>query len=308
MTSRSDGGIQNNATGMAMNQRNGVESMRIFSDMAMEDIIRTRLSVRTYQHQSVEREVKAKITKYIETLETPFGGGFTFRFIESSEPVNGARLGTYGIIKGASDYIGVTVKRGESAELSVGYAFEKLILYITSLGLGTCWMGGTFKRSEFAKAMEVKGDDLFPAISPIGYGAQKRSLSDSLVRYIAKGNQRKSWEELFFDGDFDTPLARTDAGAYELPLEMVRLAPSASNKQPWRIVRQGSSFHFYLARTPGYGAALGYDIQNVDMGIAACHFQLMAMEKDLPGHFRIQAPEILGHPQNTGYVFSWISG
>lgn len=293
---------------MTMNIRNGVESMKIFSNMPMEDIIRTRLSVRTYQHQPVEMEIKAKISKYIETLETPFGGQVAFRLLESSEPVNGARLGTYGIIKGATDYIGVTVKRGESAELSVGYAFEQLILFLTSLGLGTCWMGGTFKRSEFAKAMEVQDDDLFPAISPFGYGAQKRSLSDSLVRYLAKGNQRKAWEELFFDGDFSTPLSKADAGAYELPLEMVRLAPSASNKQPWRIVREGGSFHFYLARTPGYGKALGYDIQKVDMGIAACHFQLMAIEKDLPGKFEDQNPEVRDIPQNTRYVFSWISG
>lgn len=281
--------------------------MRIFSNMPVEDVIRTRLSVRTYQHQSVEVEVKFKISTYIETLENPFGSKISFRLIESSEPVNGAKLGTYGIIKGATDFIGVTVKRGENAELSVGYAFEQLILYMTSIGLGTCWMGGTFKRSEFAKAMDVQEDDLFPAISPFGYGAQKRSLSDSLVRYLAKGNQRKSWEELFFDGDFGKSLSRADAGAYELPLEMVRLAPSASNKQPWRIVRQDGSYHFYLAKTPGYGAALGYDIQKLDMGIAACHFHLMAKEKDLPGKFKVQDPEIKNVPQNTRYVFSWVS-
>lgn len=280
--------------------------MRIFTNAPVEEIIRTRRSVRTYQHQPVEMEVRSQVSKYIETLETPFGGEFAFRLLESSEPVNGAKLGTYGIIQGATDYIGVTVKRGEGAELSVGYAFEQLILFVTSLGLGTCWMGGTFRRSEFAKAMEVQGDDLFPAISPFGYAAQKKSLSDSLVRYIAKGNQRKPWEVLFFDGDFNTPLSRLEAGDYELPLEMVRLAPSASNKQPWRIVRQENAYHFYLARTPGYGEALGYDIQKVDMGIAACHFQLVAMEKNLAGHFRIGTPEVRDIPQNTRYVFSWI--
>jgi nitroreductase len=280
--------------------------MRIFEDAPVDEIIRARRSVRTYEHQPVEKEVRSRIKTYIETLETPFGGGFAFRLLESSEPVNGAKLGTYGIIRGATDYIGVTVKRGESAELSVGYAFEQLILFLTSLGLGTCWMGGTFRRSEFAKAMEVQGDDLFPAISPFGHGAQKRSLSDSLVRYLAKGNQRKPWEELFFDGDFNTPLSRLEAGVYELPLEMVRLAPSASNKQPWRVVRQEDGYHFYLAKTPGYGEALAYDIQKMDMGIAACHFNLVAMEKNLSGHFRTLTPEVRDIPQNTRYVFSWI--
>ena len=38
-------------------------------------------------------------------------------------------------------------------------------------------------------------------------------------------------------------------------LEMVRRGPSASNKQPWRVVRAGERWHLYLQRTRGYGRA-----------------------------------------------------
>lgn len=34
------------------------------------------------------------------------------------------------------------------------------------------------------------------------------------------------------------PLEKEEAGNYEAALEMVRIAPSASNKQPWRILKK----------------------------------------------------------------------
>lgn len=57
---------------------------------------------------------------------------------------------------------------------ALGYSFESLILYATSLGLGTCWLGGTFDHSGFASAMDLKEGYLFPAISPIGHFSGKK--------------------------------------------------------------------------------------------------------------------------------------
>jgi hypothetical protein len=92
---------------------------------------------------------------------------------------------------------------------------------------------------------------------------------------------------------------------------MVRLGPSASNKQPWRIVRDGRLWHFYLLRTPRYIANLGSklgaiaDIQRLDMGIAMCHFELTALEKGLGGQWVVNEP-MLQAPEGKGrYVVSW---
>ena len=78
--------------------------------------------------------------------------------------------------------------------------------------------------------------------------------------------------------------------------EMVRLAPSASNRQPWRIIRHGVSWHFYVQRSSGYRrtARLGGvpDLQRVDMGIAMCHWELTAREAGLHGHWVVQEPAI----------------
>lgn len=55
---------------------------------------------------------------------------------------------------------------------------------------------------------------------------------------------------------------------------MARLAPSAVNKQPWRIVVADNKAHFYLKRSKGFGHEGKLDMQMIDMGIALCHFAL----------------------------------
>jgi len=273
---------------------------------SIEEIIKKRISVRTYATKPITEEVKGNIKDYFNNLTNPFNSKVTFKLLESDTANHTAKLGTYGVIQGAKDYIGATVKEEEFAIEALGYEFEKLILYLTSIGLGTCWLGGTFKRSEFAKAMSIKDDDIFPAISPFGVASDKRSFTDKLVRVLAKGDSRKPWTELFFNENFSTPLLIDDAGIYEDSLEMVRLAPSASNKQPWRIVKGENRYHFYEYKSPGYSKTFPYDIQRIDMGIAACHFHLTAIEKGLKGEFKKMPNPLSGLPENTDYVFSWV--
>ncbi len=120
-------------------------------------------------------------------------------------------------------------------------------------------------------------------------------------------------EQLFFTDTFDSPLTSETAGAYAQPLEMVRWAPSASNKQPWRIVRIDNAWHFYLQRTKGYGKGTLLfsilrlaDLQRVDMGIAMCHFELTARALGLNGQWVIRDPRI-EIPENTEYTVTWIN-
>jgi hypothetical protein len=92
---------------------------------------------------------------------------------------------------------------------------------------------------------------------------------------------------------------------------MVRLGPSASNKQPWRIVRVGEAWHFFVQRTPGYpgrvaSAFVPGDLQRVDLGIAMCHWALSAAELDLPGGWERAQPEIALPDGRTEYIASWV--
>lgn len=88
---------------------------------------------------------------------------------------------------------------------------------------------------------------------------------------------------------------------------MVRLGPSASNKQPWRLVIQDGSCHFYEYKTPGYTDRFPYDIQRIDMGIAAAHFDFAVKEKGLRGTFNTSSQPKIDLPEHVEYVFSWIA-
>jgi nitroreductase len=117
---------------------------------------------------------------------------------------------------------------------------------------------------------------------------------------------------LFFDTTFEETLSPQAAGEYASALEMVRRGPSASNRQPWRVVKDGNMWHFYLQRTPGYRERMLVrlftvaDMQRIDIGIAMCHFELMARDHGLDGHWVINTPDIEKLDEFTEYSASWV--
>lgn len=264
-----------------------------------------RKSVRTYIQKPLEKADREKIEGYISALlkeEAPFSAKIRIRLFDVDKDINAKDLGTYGVIKNARTYLGVAVNETDDAMEAVGYVFEKLVLYAASLGLGTCWLGGTFNRGEFAKAMELAQDEFFPIASPIGYPAPKNHTVDKIMRKAIKADTRKPFEEIFFNGSFSAPLSGEAADEFAYILEAVRLAPSAKNAQPWRILKDGNAFHFFEKKDI---PSSSHDIQRLDIGIAGCHLELAAREKGM--NCRFVKPE--NHPEEKGliYVFSIIA-
>ena len=111
------------------------------------------------------------------------------------------------------------------------------------------------------------------------------------------------FEELFFLGGFSAPLTAEEAGGLADALELVRLAPSAVNKQPWRAVVCGDTVHFYEKRSKGFVTAEGWDVQKIDMGIALCHFVCGLEEKGRAFAFAFEDPE-LAHGADLFYIAS----
>ncbi len=219
-------------------------------------------------------------------------------------------LGTYGFIQDASGFVVGALKAGKQDLEAYGYRLEQIVLAATDLGLGTCWLGGTFNKSAFARKIALQAGERIPAILAIGLMDDETQARQGVIRQRVNGHKRIPWEELFFDGDWGLPLAREHAGIYATALEMVRVAPSASNKQPWRIVQVESAFHFYLQRTPGYRSLMTRlvridDMQRLDMGIAMCHFELTARELGLSGQWGSVDHGVVLPDDQIEYVTSW---
>jgi nitroreductase len=271
------------------------------------ETIKKRISCRSFDGRALDDNTKEPLRAFFrENTRGPFGNPLRFELVDLTETERAGlkSLGTYGVIKGAGLFIAGGVRKGPRAMEDFGFCMERNILFATTLGLGTCWLGGTLNRAGFARKIGLEPRELMPAISPVGYPAGKRSLTDRAFRFMAKSDRRKPWHELFFDGRPDTPLSRELAGPLGEVLEAVRIGPSASNRQPWRIVREEAAVHFFLARTPGYDKMLGeIRLQEVDMGIALCHFELAAGELGARGSWREANPSFDAGAWE--YVVSW---
>lgn len=271
----------------------------------VKEVIKRRISNRTYEERSLTEEDKKKLLEFNSTLTNPFGIDVKVQYISKEKGADDVQLGTYGTIKGAKDFLAITVKDQPYAMEAIGYQFENLVLYATDIGIGTVWLAGTFKRKDFINAIEIGEDDLFPCICPLGYPAQKQSFLEKITKASLGSKKRKDWDKLFFLEDFTKALTKADAGIYEDALEMLRLAPSATNSQPWAVVKEGNKFHFFC----NYKNTLNDDvkkIKHIDIGIALSHFHQTAMSKGLSGNLQV---EDIGFsiPDNMHYVLSYVA-
>ncbi len=287
-----------------------------FTQSALE-LIRQRSSHRSYTSAPLASETVDSLREAIsDCVSGPFGSRVRVELI-ALDGVSSRQLrswGTYGVVKGASQYLVGVSKKGETALADCGYAMETAVLHATDRGLGTCLMGATFNRGVFAKAANIGRDEIIPIISPVGYVADSHSVLDKALHFVAGSKTRRPWNELFFLGRYGALLPETQAGDYAAALEMVRLAPSAMNSQPWRVVKEprGPTFHFYEHLTGRYGEMLkligGAKALMLDMGIALCHFALAAGELGLEGRWDVAEPSLIYVPSRDRYVISWTGG
>lgn len=135
-------------------------------------------------------------------------------------------------------------KREPRARWHAGIAGEALTLEATHLGLGSCWVSGSYRRS--ALDLQLDPHEKLAAVIPFGQIAQKEQEA---VR-----RPRKPLKALCLEDPAAWPF-----WAYEAA-ENVRLAPSAVNLQPWRFAFAGSTLMLS-----------GRRFGSLDYGIAALH-------------------------------------
>ena len=257
--------------------------------MEMMELIRTRKSVRTFDGKAVADTDIEKLTDYVKTVTNPYHIPVEFVLLEAK-----AHGLSSPVIQGENLYIAGKVPETAHCEEAFGYAFEKIVLYAWSLGIGTTWIGGTMNRGKFEQEANLKKGEIMPCVSPLGIPAKKRSVKEIAMRTAIQADKRIKDAELFFENDFSTPL-HTDDTMIQNALEAVRLAPSAVNKQPWRIVKIGNTYHFYKKQSIG-GRGAAWDVQKVDIGIALCHFITIT------GGKLVLSDPLIDTPKDTEYT------
>ena len=277
------------------------------------ELIRKRRSIRTYSGKPLpDPALRALGQTCSDLTRGPLGSFCRFALVhlsdsgEKNETLSPAlRPGTYGLIRNARSYIVGAIHPGRFEDY--GYLMETIVLQATDLGLGTCWLGGTFSRSSFSRIIGLQQDERLPAVSPVGFAAAHRHPAATLVSAVARSTYRKSWERLFYREDFEHPMSSEQSvtmwpESLTTALEMIRLAPSSANRQPWRILMSSPEVvHFFLYRTGiGTGGGAGGWL---DIGIAMCHFELSLRAHGIIGSWCNEDPGLTS--KNLEYRVSW---
>jgi nitroreductase len=194
-------------------------------------------------------------------------------------------VGSYGKIRGAESYAAFVLDPGVSgSEARLGRLGEALVLEATGLGLGTCWVAGTFDAERAARTLGIGASERVAAITPLGRPAQ-RGFWDAVARGAVGADRRKNLKELLLPGFAQAKWPFWAKSA----LEAARWAPSGRNRQPWRFLVRERSVE--LRRSAGEASWARPVLASVrlapppeerkswlglDLGIAALHLELGA--------------------------------
>ncbi len=228
--------------------------------MNIIEAIKERRSVRNYNGEGLTKEQIDQLKSAVNSATSPFGGSVTIR-LQSFDIKDGFKPSTYGMIKGAVDFFLLGIKDDKQSALTAGFKFEQVVLKAWQMGLGTCWIAATFKGTDFDRGETWPDGEELRIVCPVGVAGKKRII-EKVARFAIGSNNRKPFDKLFFNKDFKTPY--DSAGRFGEALEMLRLAPSSTNSQPWRAIVDGETVHFYYV--PKSPASV------LDCGIGICHF------------------------------------
>lgn len=216
-----------------------------------------RCSRRTYINKEIELEKVNLLQNRIKELNEMSGLNLQLQ-------LNGPELfkgfsSSYGMLKGVQAYFAlVGVKDDQDLLEKVGYFGEILTLEATALGLGTCWIGGTYDRKLCEKLIDLNENEELVAIIAVGYTPVDKTLKEKMISTLS--HRKTKTVEQMYSSTGSVPNEFIDG------MKAVQKAPSALNKQPIK-------FHYANGVvTTSILNSLGYE--NIDLGIAKLHFEI----------------------------------
>jgi len=247
--------------------------------------IRNRHSRRQYDSG---RAIPPEIWQRLQTTARnfrPFPGARLELGSAAVETMFKGALGAYGKINGApADAVLIGATRQPAFQETAGFLGEGLLLEAVSMGLSTCWVGGLFNPYAAAKQFPLQSGERVLAICALGYPVDSKTLEEKIFSRLARSHKRLPLEQLVSGIDQSKYPAWLPAA-----LEAVRLAPSAMNRQPWRLYVESNSVLFSTA-----GGLYDTGIsKRLDCGIAMLHFDVAARFHGIFGQWEfLETPQV----------------
>lgn len=226
---------------------------------ALLTAIDQRISRRTYQAKALSDDDARRLREVIDEYAQPLGGG-RMELVVGDPRAFGGLTASYGLFSGVENFIVLVSTTGdEDSTEKLGYYGELVSLAATQLGLGTCFVGGTFDKARIP--VKLRAGERVSAVIAVGYVDGNPKGKEKMVRDVLH-RKTKSVQEM--SEGFGTPPPWFTDG-----VRAAQKAPSAMNRQP-------AVFRF---DSPVISAAVDNAkewSQLMDLGIAKAHFAIGA--------------------------------
>jgi nitroreductase len=246
--------------------------------------IQRRISVRSYGDRPVEPALLERLLDLASTVRclTPTPPRVTLiSGVEHTRSILTYMVGSYGLVQNPPYLlVGILPEESDAARLDLGYVLEQIVLEATRLGLGTCWITGSYDEQRAGDAVELMPGEVAAAVCALGYPDEGwlARFHDHTVRRLARGHRRKPLTEIVFSNRWGEPWSPDGTDTILVTvLEHARLAPSATNRQPWRFIVRPNDLVLTLTRSAP-----------IDGGIVMAHVVLASAELEYAGQWSVR--------------------
>ncbi|MDO8915326.1 MAG: nitroreductase family protein [Coriobacteriia bacterium] len=246
-------------------------------DPAWYDAIRVRTSKRNFDCRAVSPEDAAALDSFIERFR-PIPQVRIELVQNRGDDLFTGYVGSYGKIRGSRTAAVFVAPEGE--EVAAGYVGEAFVLEAQRLGLGTCWVAGSYDRKRAASITALAPGERIASLTPVGYAVERAPADERLMRKVVRADARKPLSELAPGAGSDAwPLWATEAA------EAARWAPTGGNGQPQRLRFEDGAL-VVGSTTRKYWTA------PIDLGIVMLHAELGALHAGVRGEWEpAEAPD-----------------
>ena len=225
----------------------------------LKEAIKIRKSRRVFQSLPLRKHDSDELSRWIGRFNNE--SQLKMTLVEIDENLFSGFLAKRGVFKGILNYIAIVGDAdAPDLEAKAGYYGELMVLEAARLGLSTCWLGSSYKKQRVHETLALGENERLVCIIAVGYGTEKRTVSEALFSKAVKFRSKKLEDMLKFEGA--CPPWVLDG------MSLVMLAPSSSNSQPVVFTYGGGKVTA--------SAEKGKVFKNIDLGIALVHFEIGA--------------------------------
>lgn len=254
--------------------------MRLIGDEeALYEAIGERVSRRKYRGSMSKAQFDELTDFAIKCYERTEGAVKIRVFEDGGDAILNGMRNSYGLITGVKGFASFSLMGTyvDEREL-VGYYGEQFILKATSMGLGTCWIGGTFDKLTAAEFVQMEIEEVLCYVTPLGEVAKGMSTKEKVIKMATGSVSRLPLKTLVTNY---TEVFAKSPKWIQRGVEAAQIAPSSVNKQPWR-------FTIDLEKQRLGVALVAESIQSQDIGIAMAHIELVGRHYGINGEWLLE--------------------